>query len=47
MKKSMSEVEILWWNNDDTGQQEGCRVLIAGWNLIKAAFHLFLEMRVR
>jgi len=43
----MSEVEILVWNNDDTGQQEGSRVLVACWNLIKAAFHLFLEVGER
>jgi hypothetical protein len=40
-------VEILGWNNGDTDQQKGSRVLIAGWNLIKAAFHLFLEVRER
>lgn len=47
MKRSMSVVEILGLNNDDTGQQEGSRVLIAGWDLIKAAFHLSLEVRER
>jgi len=41
----MSVMEILGRNNDDTGQQEGSRVLIAGWNLIKAAFYLSVEVR--
>jgi hypothetical protein len=45
----MSKVEILvlGWNNDGTGQQKGSRVMIAGWNLIKEAFHLFLKVRER
>jgi len=43
----MSEVEIIVWGNGDTGQQKGSRVLIACWNLIKATFHLFLEVRER
>jgi hypothetical protein len=47
MKRSASEVEIFGWNNDDAGHQEGSNVLLAGWNLIKATFHLFLEVRER
>jgi hypothetical protein len=50
VKKSISEVGTLWWNNNDTGQQEGCRVLIAGRNLVfltKAMFYLFLRVRER
>jgi hypothetical protein len=40
-------VEIFGWNNDVTGQQEGCRVVIAGRNLsflTKTMFYLFLEV---
>jgi len=43
----MSAMEILGRNNEDTGQQEGSRVLIAGRNLIKAAYHFSLEVRER